>query len=241
MIKLNEFQIKLFMVLVMVLDHIEYFVPPESSSIFHAISRCVGVWFAYCAVEGFIHTRSRKKYLLRLFSWAGVMYLGNKMIAILYSSKDIQVHNNIFLTMACGVTILCILDLLKNRNKFQNILGYLGTCIIIAFSFVFTEGGIVIIPFMIITYFLRSKPKVRNIIYCVFSVILFYMSFVPYDTFRETIEMLGMNSDFLFITVIPFIHMYNGERGNNSKVAKYFFYIFYPLHLWIIATITYFM
>ena len=31
---------------------------------------------------------------------------------------------------------------------------------------------------------------------------------------------------------IPFIALYNGERGN--KKMKYFFYIFYPLHLVII-------
>ncbi|WP_374705328.1 hypothetical protein [Paenibacillus radicis (ex Gao et al. 2016)] len=45
-----------------------------------------------------------------------------------------------------------------------------------------------------------------------------------------------VNSDFLFITVIPFILLYNGERGLSNRFAKYLFSVFYPLHLWILKT-----
>ncbi|MCL2052147.1 MAG: TraX family protein [Lachnospiraceae bacterium] len=31
--------------------------------------------------------------------------------------------------------------------------------------------------------------------------------------------------------------LYNGERGSESALAKYFFYVFYPLHLWIIYSV----
>lgn len=47
------------------------------------------------------------------------------------------------------------------------------------------------------------------------------------------------NSDWLFITVLPFISLYNGERGPVTKWSKYFFYVFYPAHLWSIALIAY--
>ena len=51
--------------------------------------------------------------------------------------------------------------------------------------------------------------------------------------------MMFYNSDWLFITVLPFISLYNGERGPATKWSKYFFYIFYPAHLWLITCIAY--
>lgn len=59
--KLNSLQIKLFMAFLMVLDHIPYFVSPDLALFFHIMTRCVGVWFAYMAVEGFTHTSSKFK------------------------------------------------------------------------------------------------------------------------------------------------------------------------------------
>ncbi|WP_258280640.1 MULTISPECIES: conjugal transfer protein TraX [unclassified Clostridium] len=102
---------------------------------------------------------------------------------------------------------------------------------------VFTEGGIVLIPFTLIAYFFRGNKK-RVIIGCVILfILLFYMSYIPYETPQETINMLMFNSDFLFILAAPFMLLYNGKRGVNNKFSKYLFYVFYPLHLWILAII----
>ena len=51
--KFNATQIKFFMAALMVLDHIPHIhglVPPLWEGIFRALTRCVGVWFAYTAV-----------------------------------------------------------------------------------------------------------------------------------------------------------------------------------------------
>ena len=72
-------------------------------------------------------------------------------------------------------------------------------------------------------------------LYVCLSIVLFIMSYKSYSTVKETISRLMFNSDFLFILVVPFILLYNGKRGINNKFSKYLFYIFYPLHLWIIA------
>ena len=32
---------------------------------------------------------------------------------------------------------------------------------------------------------------------------------------------------------------HHGERGPKTKFSKYFFYVFYPAHLWILALIGY--
>ena len=47
---LNGFQIKLIMALLMVLDHVDKIpglLPAGWDGIFHAVTRCVGVWFAF--------------------------------------------------------------------------------------------------------------------------------------------------------------------------------------------------
>ena len=46
------------------------------------------------------------------------------------------------------------------------------------------------------------------------------------------------------ILAIPVLMMYNGQRGNNQKfnhVIKWLFYIYYPLHLWVIGWIQLFI
>lgn len=65
------------------------------------------------------------------------------------------------------------------------------------------------------------------------------MSYVPYESITDTLKMLMYNSDFLEILAIPTILLYNGERGINNKFSKYLFYVFYPLHLWILAAISF--
>lgn len=76
------------MALLMVLDHLGHIpglLPPWLVGLFHAATRCVGAWFAYAAVEGLLHTRSRPRYILHL-------------------------SNNIFLTLGLGALCLALLD-----------------------------------------------------------------------------------------------------------------------------------
>lgn len=236
MLKFNGFQLKIFMAILMVFDHIgkiPNLISTDMELIFHLVTRCVAVFFGYMAVEGFIYTSNRKKYIERLLMWSIIMFIGNFLLS--YFNLGILIYNNIFLTLFVGVLTLNIFFSNKQQlNKFLKI--FLGSLITFLGIF-FTEGGIVIIPFMIITYYFYNNHKLRNTAYLILSLLLFVMSFTMYPTLDETIKMLAYNSDFMFIIVIPFIYMYNGQRGTNSKFGKYFFYVFYPLHLWIISLI----
>ncbi len=242
----DGFQIKLVMALLMVLDHIDKIpglLTGDWAGIFHAVTRCVGVWFAFAAVEGFIHTRSRILYNARLFLWATIMFVGNKVLDLLFYSKGIYNSNNIFLTLACGVLTLGIFfGFSKNDRKVFPINKWvrysLGVLILGVAAFL-TEGGMVLLPFMLITYAFREKESLRNLLYLALVFLLFCMSIQVYPTLGETISMMLYNSDWLFITVLPFLYVYNGERGYTGKWGKYFFYIFYPAHLWLISLIAF--
>lgn len=48
-------------------------------------------------------------------------------------------------------------------------------------------------------------------------------------------QKLSFNPEFLVFTVLPFIYLYNGKKGGTSSAfEKYFFYGFYPIHIWFL-------
>lgn len=243
---LNAFQLKLFMAFLMIFDHINKIpglLPTGWDGIFHLLTRCVGAWFAFSAVEGFLHTRNRLAYNARLFIWAAIMQLGNSILTLLFQGKGIYLGNNIFLTLACGLLVLnLVFGFSKNRQAPRHEKRYLrlGGAVLVGLAGVLlTEGGMTIIPFMLLSYIFRNQPALRTLSYIVLAFLLFCLSIEIYPTMGATISMMLYNSDWAFISVLPFLHLYNGERGYNGKWGKYFFYIFYPAHLWLITLIAY--
>lgn len=229
--------LKFLMMIVMVFDHIGYFISPELSSLFHLLSRPVAPVFAYFAVEGFIHTRNMEKYISRLFIAAFLMSAGNILINN-YIIKDTNyfVHNNIFISLALGVGGLYVLENIYYKNK--KTLGIIFMIILLGIS-IFTEGGIFIFPFILISYLERENIKKRDIIFIgltIFFLITSMPDIVGSGNLKNDLIMFGFNSDILFFLAgLPFMHLYNGRRGLNNKLTKYIFYIFYPLHLWFIG------
>ncbi|HFR3404610.1 TPA: TraX family protein [Streptococcus suis] len=240
----NAYQLKLAMAGLMVLDHLKFipdFIPDQLSLIFHMITRCVAVFFAYMLVEGYLHTRNVKAYLLRLYGAAGLMATGNVLINRLYQSKGIYISNNIFLTLAVGLTMLICLKEFKNNSRTRQVIQVVlaGLCLIVGSAF--TEGGAVVLPFILITYLGRKTPFKRNFAYIMLALLLLLSSYHPYESIEMTIQMMLYNADWLFILILPILGLYNGQAGPRTTFSRYFFYIFYPLHLWLLATFAYFL
>lgn len=233
--KLNAFQIKIILIILMLLDHIYFSFSSILPVWIHALSRCVAPMFAYFLVEGFFYTKSKLNYGIRLFSFGVFMQIGNFIINMVFANKNVYVYNNIFATLFMGFIIISIFEYMKKLSKSNKILLLILNIIFIVIGCLFTEGGISVIPFTIITYFFKQNNKKLFISYSILSLILFLMSFQLLETFKQTLDMLMFNSDFLLILTIPLILIYNGKRGLNNKFSKYFFYVFYPLHLWILA------
>ncbi|MEK8131895.1 TraX family protein [Paenibacillus filicis] len=237
MIKLNAFQLKIIALLVMLMDHLYFSFPEVFPVWFHPLSRFVAPMFAFLMVEGLFHTRNKLNYNLRLLGFAVFMQIGNLIINGLFASEQVRIYNNIFMTLAVGLIIISLFEQSKKRAGISRIGFIAGALLLIPVGLFFTEGGMVQIPFILITYFFRRSMSKKMIGYALLSVGLFLISYVPYETVSETIQMLMINSDFLFITVIPFILLYRGERGLSNHFSKYLFYVFYPLHLWILKTV----
>lgn len=240
----NAYQLKLAMAGLMVLDHLDIipgFIPNQLGLVFHMMTRCVAVFFAYMLVEGYLHTSNVKAYLLRLYGAAGIMALGNTLLNNFYQSKEIYMSNNIFMTLAVGLTLLVCLRNFAEHSRKQQIVQVVLAGLLTILGALFTEGSSVVLPFILITYMGRKSLVKRNIAYGILALLLLFLSYQPYETIEVTVQMMLYNADWLFILVLPILSLYNGQAGPRTAFSRYFFYIFYPLHLWLLATIAFFI
>jgi len=237
--KFNAFQIKIFLIVLMLLDHVFFAFHGLMPGWVHALTRGVAPMFAYFLVEGYFYTRDKRKYGVRLLGFAVFMHFGNMIINTLFASKNVMVDNNIFATLFVGFIVISIFEIARKNEGLVKVLLNLVAIVVAFYASTLVEGGFSVIPFIMITYFFKGNKKKQIIGYLLLSIILFFMSYVPYESIMDTLKMLMYNSDFLEILAIPTILLYNGERGLNNKFSKYLFYVFYPLHLWILAAISF--
>lgn len=53
-------------------------------------------------------------------------------------------------------------------------------------------------------------------------------------------QTLTFSNEFMMITVLPFIYLYDGTKGYNKYIGQKSFYYFYPIHLIILGLIAFF-
>ena len=109
----DAFTLKISMVVLMVLDHIAQFIP-NSPYWLHWPGRLVAPIFFYLLTEGYKHTSSRLNYMRRLFTWAGIMFIGNSVVFLVFK-RELPLYNNILFSMALGIALLILLD----KGKFK--------------------------------------------------------------------------------------------------------------------------
>lgn len=163
---LNGFQIKLLALVLMVLDHIHYFfsftgMVPTALSM---LGRLSAPLFLFIVVEGYSHTRSRKKYFLRCWAIGAAMGAVNYAIAVfgLARGDGFVPQNNIFATIALLIVLWQGMDWLRARRWLPGVLaltvpfalfgvllnlppaampwGFLAECTVLPLPFL-TEGG----------------------------------------------------------------------------------------------------
>ena len=197
-----------------------------------AVGRVSFVLFAFLIVEGFLHTRSRAKYLLRL----GLFALLSEIPFDLAFSGELMdwTGQNIYWTLFLGVLVLTLWEQLGQ---------YRGIPFQIARVAVLLAGGSVAFLFstdyrymgilLIFTFYLTRDMGFPIQILSVGFVMLFGTwsanciryadSFTAAYLFRFSLrEMYGL---FAFLLIA----CYGGERG--KQLPKPFYYGFYPVHL----------
>ena len=237
--ELDAYKLKLIALAFMILDHVHTYIFHSQPEFISLITRFVSPLFLYLMIDGFYHTRSRKKFLIRLFVAGIIMMLGNRGINEIFYIIDPQKYdyylpwNNILITLAFLFAFVWCLENIRQRNKIKlNIF----LAIIAAFCCLFCEGGIYLLPIAFVVWFFHGKQNLQFAgisAWCIFILIYelsYYFTAKPCGLYPY----LCFNNEWAMITVIPFILLYNGKRGKNTPFSKYLFYVAYPLHLWLL-------
>lgn len=107
---MNRFQLKVLMLLLMVIDHIGWFIP-NTPIWFNYIGRLVAPVFLFLLVDGYYHTSNRYDYAKRLVVAAGVMTTGNLIISLFFFMEDKKINPVMYLLLISVVIALAFLTL----------------------------------------------------------------------------------------------------------------------------------
>ena len=213
---LSNFDLKIIAIITMTIDHIGAIVYPNID-IFRIIGRVSFPIFAFLLVEGFNHTSNKLKYFLRLILFA---IITQPIYDYTFNNHEL----NILFTFSLSFLLLSSLEFIKKIiNKCsKGIENYL-------YKTVFYS--LIYILFTLFSIILNVDYQALGIslVFIFYLVPNLYLSFLLY---LLAVIFLATNTiQFYSLLSFLFIYMYNGEKG---KSIKYFFYLYYPLHLLIL-------
>jgi glycerophosphoryl diester phosphodiesterase/membrane protease YdiL (CAAX protease family) len=237
----SAFTLKMVALITMVIDHVGLFaygygvIDASTADILRQIGRISFILFAFTVAESYLHTRSKEKYLLRLFTFGLVVQGGYLLGAAIIPGVVYQDAINIFITLFLGA-FTCYLFELKGYKK----LLFLLPLLFVLFSPWYIEYGFYGVGLVFVFYLLQNNALWKSIALVIWNfLILMLLPIIwgwlvtqfPFIPSNGLFPLEMTNYQYLSVLAIPFIILYNGKRGYSSTFMKYFFYVFYPLHL----------
>ena len=223
---LNANTLKIIAIIAMLADHIAFgFLSPVSPFyyVLRIIGRITAPVMCFFIAEGFYHTRSVGKYMLRLFIFAVISHVPYRL---LFEPKN-PLTSSIMLPLFLG---LCALWLYKNTN-IKKPLAYLGmlACFILSYTSDWSCMPVFFILLFGIFHENRHDALVRFAVVCaVFGITATIVTPAEWYMFGVLLS-------------IPLLSMYSEELGKKIKALKWGFYVFYPAHMLLLFAIRYFI
>lgn len=227
--------LKIIAALSMLIDHIGYVFMPQNMAL-RIIGRLAFPIFAFMISEGCKYTKNKTRYFLTMFSFA-----------FAYQLIFMEFHDmSVMVTFSLSILGIFALDNAKNMlfekeaNVYQKLLAC-GLFISIVF-FVYILNKLLSIEYGIWGFLMPVAASIPHFPKQINAKILNKLDSVPIRLLCMSIPMaqlaVGMKwvQWYSFISLLPLI-LYSGKRGSWNM--KYFFYIFYPLHLILIYGIYY--
>lgn len=236
--KLNSNHLKIIAIIAMTIDHIADLLYPGMPNIFisnimHIIGRLTAPIMFFFICEGYHYTKDVKKYISRLFIFALISHFAYCFAFginfIPFSTGNIFNQTSIMWTLAWAVVALHIVHGKNNLKEWQKWL-LIVLINLITFSSDFSSIAVMTILFM---YDRRGNLKSQMI--CMMAWLSLY-ALISYLFVSKTYGLIAMTA----ILVYPLLKNYNGKRG-KVKWLKWFFYLYYPLHLIIIGALRLYM
>lgn len=241
---LSACAIKYIAAAAMLIDHIAWcFVETYSvlGQIMHIIGRLTAPIMCYFITEGYHYTRNVGKYLLRLaffavISWAPFVFME-------YGTLPVQMNDGDFrINPLQGVIYTFFLTLLALRVRHSERMNTFAKVTVTVFLCIFSMiGDWFFFPIIWALLFDRYRGDFKKqMIWFAVTAVLMELLFIVIlgMSLAETAFQLGV-----LLAVIP-LHFYNGSRGGSEKLRtfnKWFFYIFYPLHMVILGILKFYI
>lgn len=235
---MDIFSLKMTALVLMVLDHIGLYFPGAPFWL-RWLGRGSYPLFLFCMVQGYRHTRSRKRFLLRLYLMSLFMTALGLFLDARFPTEHGYGNHNIFLPMLLTGLLISTVELWqKDRKKGGALLALIALVQLlyqmlpalipaarnfsgdvltgIVPSLAVNEYGFEFIALGAAMYFLGDRRETLSAVYLIFCVYQFSSEFP--------------SCQWLMALALPLMLRYNGQRGPGGPGWKWFFYIFYPAH-----------
>ena len=208
---MSSFILKIIALIAMTFDHTGK-VLLFNNEILLNIGRIAFPLFAFQIVEGYHHTKNIKKYLLRLLIVA--------LFAQFAYSQFFDGFNTIF-TLIIGLICIIIIDKEKDIPiKISLLLTIFLLSLILNIDY-----GLIGVLIIICFYLFRNNKIKRSMLFSLLVIISYGITYFQNPEFSYIINLFATLSSLIFI------NLYNNKQGPK---LKYLFYIYYPLHLYIL-------
>lgn len=225
---MNRQQIKLLAIAAMTIDHIALVFVPSSSILYYMmrlIGRLTAPLMAFMLAEGYRHTRSRPKYLLRLVIFALIsqpFYFRLAFGRVPKSILEYCTHWNVMFTLAVALISLMLLE-----SKISSVPRLILVCVCISLA-QFGDWSYMIPVWVIIFHVFRDDKRRSAALFTLVSLVLQTTIWLPqYDSFAAFSYQYGT-----LLALVP-IMLYNRKRDNvfHMNLNRWFFYVYYSLHM----------
>lgn len=236
--KLNSNHLKIIAIIAMTIDHIADLLYPGMPNIFmsnvmHIIGRLTAPIMFFFICEGYHYTKNVKNYISRLFIFALISHFAYCFAFginfIPFSTGDIFNQTSIMWTLAWAVVALHILHGKNNLKEWQKWL------LIILINLITFSSDFSSIAVMAILFMYDRRGNLKSQMTSMMAWLTLY-ALISYLFVSKTYGLIAMTA----ILVYPLLKNYNGKRG-KAKWLKWFFYLYYPLHLIIIGALRLYM
>ena len=214
--------LKIIAVVAMTLDHIaEGFLPEQfwGYQVLRFIGRITVPTMMFLIAEGYKHTHDVRRYLARLAVFSLISWIPFALFEDgSWPALDFSVLSTLFL----GLLSIHVWERSEWSAQVKAAVIYL--LMLLAIPCDWSVFGIILI--LIFHLFRDDRKKLIAGYYLTCAVVV-----------GIQISINGWNGFFqfgLFCVPCLFLWLYNGERGVNTPISKWFFYAYYPIHLTIL-------
>ena len=196
--------------------------------------------FAFMAVEGYFHTRSFKKYILRMLLFA---VLSEIPFDLMYGGTWFYpVHQNVLWTFLLGLLGVWLMEQVRKKGKTWM---YTSWCAFWLCRQVLVLGTLCMVDYygvgvltVFVFYFLHGRKW-----WCFLGQLaaLYWLNVELLGGLMYPVQLFGMEFELCqqglaLLALIP-IWLYRGRQGYHSKPFQYLCYAFYPVHILLLVVV----